>query len=157
MAKRQLMRKITSKNIGEAARDCAYIIRKHSKEDPCPREALAEEVNLTTGQLSTVIKYMRRCSENNLEKYIRFYPISSTRGYFFPKSFEDFAPYYATLAQWASSIVRTIKPTEKAMISVGINWEDYLPKNNPKEVTNYLEDIPEINKHTAWFYEEEED
>ena len=37
----------------------------------------------------------------------------------------------------------------------GIDWRQYLPKAEDNEiVTNYLEDVEETNKDTAWFLED---
>ena len=151
MSERKTVYILNSSNIGKAANSIAVILKNHTKEDPCPREKLAEDTNLTTGQISTVIKYMRRCSERDLERFIRYYPISSKKGYYLPASFEDFAPCYATLEKWLASLKRTIEPMRKKMEEEGIDWREYLPGDEAEEIENYLDKISETNKDTSWF------
>ena len=145
---------LTSKTIGKAANECAMLIKEYSKENPISTDALVENTNFTKGQISTIIKYMRRCSENDLERYIKWYPISSKKGYYFPKSFEEFAPCYATLEKWCASLHRTIEPMRRKMQQEGINWKDYLPEEDSEIVDNYLDEIEEMTKDRAWFYDE---
>ena len=152
---RKIPFRLTSNNIGKAANQCAYLIKEHSKENPITTDSLMESTGFTKGQISTIIKYMRRSSEQDISRYIRWYPVSSKRGYFFAKNFEEFGPCYATLEKWAASLHRTIQPMREQMQREGIDWRQYLPKAEDNEiVSNYLEDVEETNKDTAWFLED---
>lgn len=156
MGKRRAAYVLNSSNYGQAARTLSHIIMKHDRDNPCPREKLEEDTGYTKGQISSIIKYMRRCSEKDLELYIRWYPISSKKGYFFPKVWNDFAPCYATLEKWLASLKRTIEPMREKMLREGIDWRDYLPKDEDEDIENYLADIPEMGK-SSWFYENDTD
>ena len=154
MGERKSVYVLNSGNIGKATNTTAQILRNYSKDNPCPKQLLAESTGYTVGQVSTIIKYMRRCSEENLEKYIRFYPVSSKRGYFFAESFEDFAPCYATLEKWLASLKRTIEPMRRKMEMEGIDWKAYLPAGEGENIENYLENVEETNKDTSWFLDD---
>ena len=161
MGRRKDIYELTSENIGRAANECARIISLYSADEPCPRVKLSEETQLTSGQISTVIKYMRRCSEKDLERYIRFYPISCKRGYFFAKSFTEFAPCFVTLTKWHESLKRTIEPMRTKMEKEGIDWRAWIPEKDEETFLNYLQNegasgIDEMNKHTSWFMEEDQ-
>lgn len=144
--------RLDSKSIGPAANGVSRIIMRYSKENPCNKNVIIEETGFTLGQVNSIIKYMRRCSEENLERYIKYYPISSKKGYFFPKTFEEFAPCYITLMKWAHSLLRTIEPMRKKMEEAGIDWQSQIPE--PEEFSNYLDEIEEIDKDNSWFMEE---
>ena len=145
---------LTSGTIGKAANECALIIKQHSKENPVSTAELVEKTQYTEGQISTIIKYMRRCSEKDLSRYIKWYPISSKKGYFFPKTFDEFAPCYATLEKWCASLHRTIAPMREKMEQEGINWKNYLPDEEQDIMENYLDEMEEMTKDKAWFYDE---
>lgn len=147
---------ITSENIGEIAARVAKTIKGHTKDDPIPRPELADQTALTVGQLATIIKYMRRCALDDLEKFIRWYPISCKKGYFFAEEWRDFLPCYATLIQWVTSLNTSITPMRIKMEKEGIDWRDYIQQKSDKEHVNYLDDLPEINGDTSWFYERED-
>ena len=142
---------LNSDNIGGKANEIVTVLRNYSRDNPCPRAKLAEETSLTTGQVSTVVKYMRRCSEKDLDKFIPYYPISSKKGYFLPSNWEDFAPCYATLEMWIASMTRTIRPMRDKMIAAGVNWRQLIPEGDGEDYYNWLEDVPEQNKDTSWF------
>ncbi len=160
MGERKNIYVLKSTNINEAARKCALVIRDYSSDNPCPSKQLAEETQFTDGQIRRIIKYMRRCSEEDLEKYIKYYPISSKKGYYFPESWEQFAPCFVTLTKWHESLRRTIEPMRRKMDEEGIDWTNWIPETDTEQFINYLEEleneIPEINKHTSWFYEMED-
>lgn len=132
------------------------VLRTCDREHPIPRVKLAEAVDLTTGQLSSVIKYMRRCSETDLERYIAYYPISTKKGYFLPGDWHDFMAYYCTFFCWYTSIQRTIEPVRQKMIKEGIDYNALLRSNGipADQYENYLDTIDEQNKDTVWFFEE---
>lgn len=156
MARAKTPYTLTSKNIGKKANQVVSILRRYDKENPCPANVLQEESGLTKGQVSTVIKYMRRCSSDNLDRYIPYYPISSKKGYFLPSCSQDFVDCYITLALWTCSLVKTIAPMKAKMARDGIDWRDYLPKEREYDI-NYLDEIPETNKDTAWFMDHDDD
>ena len=142
--------RLCGKKLVQKANDVVTVLRRYAKDNPCPTEVLMDELNLSKGQVSRVIKYMRRCSSENLDKYIPFYPISSKKGYFLPHDAKDFIECYITLALWTCSLVKTIQPMEAQMIKKGIDWHDYLPQDREDDI-NYLDEIPEMNKDTSWF------
>ena len=147
--------RLTSDNIAQKANEIVSILRTHSPADPCSCPVLMEGTGLTKGQVSTVIKYMRRCAEKDLEKYIPYYPISSKRGYYLPTKWDDFARCYATLEMWIASLTRTIRPMRTKMIKEGVDWRKYIIlSENPEEYSSWLEDIPEQNKETSWFLDQ---
>lgn len=151
MSKRQVLYVLTDRTIRDCANEICKILQDYTKEKPCPATVLMEETGLTRGQLSTVIKYMRRCSEKDLEKYIRYYPISSKKGYFFSKKSEDFASYFLTLNAWSESVKRTIAPALIKLTRDGVNLEKYMPRDNePVDIDSYLIDMPEMGKK-SWF------
>lgn len=129
----------------------ASLLLGHSKKNPYPRSLLAEDANLTVGQLSRVIKYMRRKSEDNPDVFLKYYPLSSKKGYFLAVDYNDFAKPFATLYQWYRSVRRTIEPLRKKMDSLGIDWKKYLNCDGKKAEND---DIEEINGDTSWFLDE---
>ena len=149
--------RLTSLNIGTKAREVALILRTHFKDNPISSIKLAEQTSLTRGQLSRVVKYMRRCSLSDLETFIAYYPISSKKGYYYPQSWEDFAPCYFTMVSWASSILKTCAPMEEKMRKENIDIAEHIKEaqaNKMDEFNEYnylLDDIEEINKDTSWF------
>lgn len=142
---------IDSDNIKVKANEIVTVLRNYSRDKPRPRAELAKATKLTIGQVSRVIKYMRRCSEKDINRFIPYYPISSKRGYFLPARWEDFAPCYATLEMWIASMTRTIRPMRDKMIESGINWRKYIPDKEGEDYASWLEEIPEQNKDTSWF------
>lgn len=151
------VKKITSLNINEYA-NLTFHALKSATPNAVPRKKLADDLGLTPGQLSTVIKYMRRRSEENLDRYIPYYPISSKKGYRLPTSYSDFLPYYSTMYLWAKSILRTIDPAREKMERCGIDISAYFREEHNEEfdgeLHNYLDDIKEMNGDTSWFFEE---
>lgn len=140
--------RLSEKNMPQKANEIALILKDKEWHN---RTKLAETVGLTEGQLSVVIKFMRRSSETDLGRYIAFYPISSLRGYKFCKNWEEFAPYYITMRSRAESIMRTIKPVEEKMNIEKINWLEYLPEEmDPIQYSEYLESLPAMGKD-SWF------
>lgn len=149
--------RLTSENIGPKAREVALLLRTHFKDNPIPSLELAEQAHLTKGQLSSVIKYMRRCSHVDLETYIAYFPISSKKGYFYPQKWEDFAPYFYTQVSWANSILKTCAPVEEKMRKEGVDVGKYIKEAQAVRMDEFgeynylLDDIEEINKDTSWF------
>lgn len=149
--------RLTSTNIKEYANRFIYMLR--SEDGPLAKDEAAEQLNLTAGQMSALVKYMRRCSLADMERYIRYYPISSKKGYTLPKAWEDFLPCFSTLYQWAGSILKTIEPMREKMEKEGINIAEYLKNagaDDLEDTDNYLEGM-RIDKDTSWFYENKED
>ena len=148
--------RLTTANIKDFSNKVVGILRNATA--PVPKAKLAEDLELSVGQLSTIIKYMRRCSLEDLEHYIAYYPISSKRGYSLPRNFRDFLPCYYTLYCWSESIKKTIRPMEIKMSQEGIDVMEYAQtaKDNYEFQENYLRDLDEINKTTSWFLEKEE-
>ena len=144
---------LTPSNIASKANEIVFVLRTHSKDEPCPADVLCEATQLTKGQLSTVIKYMRRCSCENLDKFIPFYPVSSKKGYFLPSNSQDFIECYITLEAWVHSLEKTITPMRLKMVKDGVDWTQY--KNDNEDYSgNYLNEILETNKDTSWFMDE---
>jgi hypothetical protein len=148
--------RLTTANIKDFANKMVSILR--GAEAPVSKAQLSEDLGLTIGQLSTVIKYMRRCSLEDLERYIAYYPISSRKGYSLPKNFRDFLPCYYTLYCWSESLKKTIEPMKIKMDKEGIDVLDYAlsVKDDYEFHENYLRDLDEMNKTTSWFLEQEE-
>lgn len=143
--------RLNSVNIKEYANKIARIM--HHSDKPVPKDELVKELDLTTGQVSTIIKYMRRCSEEDFIKYIRWYPISSKRGYSFMEKAEDFLPCYMTLYEWSESILRTIDPMRKYLESHGVDIaSELIERRREYSADNYLIDIPDMAEE-AWHYE----
>lgn len=146
--------RLNSENIKQFSnRFCRILL---DATEPVPKQQISDELGLTIGQMSAVVKYMRRCAESNLERYIKYYPISSKQGYKLPRSWEDFLPCFATLYCWANSIMRTIEPMREKMEKEGIDIAEYMKENGKiSDLTdNYLEGMV-IDKDTAWFFEED--
>lgn len=156
MGERKNVYVLDSITIRPKANEVVSILRNYSKDNPCPSAKIAEETGLTKGQVSKTIKYMRRCSEQNLDRYIAFYPISSKKGYFFPHSWDDFIECYITLQSWANSLDRTIKPMRKKMEKEGINWKSYIDEEHHEFEGTYFDELDEINKDTAWYLDKED-
>ena len=146
--------RLDSENIKQFSKQFCMMLM--SSPDPIPKQKISEDLGLTSGQMSAVVKYMRRCSEANLEKYIRYYPISSKHGYTLPKSWEDFLPCFSTLYCWANSIMRTIDPMREKMEKEGIDIAEYMKQQGKvSDLTDkYLEGMV-IDQETSWFYEED--
>lgn len=146
--------RLNSNNIKDYANKFVYILRDETS--PIPKEKASEELGLTLGQMSALVKYMRRCSLSDM-RYIRYYPISSKKGYTLPREWKDFLPCFATLYQWAGSILKTIEPMREKMESEGINITQYMMlmgADDLEAADNYLEGM-KIDKDTSWFYEED--
>lgn len=147
---------LTSNDIAEAANRCVTVLRHFNKEQPCPSLSLQESLGLTKGQLSRLIKYMRRSCESDLQRFIAYYPISSKKGYFLPSKWEDFAPCFVTLAKWVSSLHRTIEPMRKKMEEAGIDYEEITGINDEyrDSINEFYDSIDEMNKDTSWFLDD---
>ena len=145
---------LTNKNIGEYARKFIYLMRD-SNGEPVSKKVVCENLELTVGQVSSLVKYMRRCAENDLERFIPYYPISSKKGYTLPHSYMDFLPCFTTLFLWANSLARTIDPMKRKMRKEGIDIEEYIKETKRELPENYLEDLVEMNADTSWFIEED--
>lgn len=143
---------LTQDKMAEKANIIVFILKNYSKDEPCNSALLADKAGLKEAQMHTVIKYMRRCSEKDFEKYIWYYPLSSKKGYFLPKKAEDFASYYITMSAWYQSLQRTVKPARELLIKAGIDLSQYEPKTND-DFYNYLNDIPDMDKDSSWFME----
>lgn len=151
--------RLTDSNIKEKANQIVLILQDYSKKSPCNKKILVEETSLTTGQISRVIKYMRRCSEKDFSRFIKYYPISSKKGYFLPKSWDDFLDCYISLSSWCESLTRTIQPMKNQLEIAGydqITIEKIKEAYKNNDIDNYLEDIPEMNKNSSWFTEEDD-
>lgn len=98
-------------------------IYKVLSQNECPVSAdqLSEETNLTKGQLSSAIRYMRQQSLTNYDHFIKYYFISGRKGYSLPRSIDDYAVCYASLKKWACSIMNTIRPLERKLIEAGFD------------------------------------
>lgn len=142
--------RLTSDFMPDVANKVAALLRNSTKDNPYPSEQLAEDSGLTTGQLHTIIKYMRRCSEEDLEKFIRWYPLSCKRGYYLAESWNDLLPCFVTLYQWSESLKRTIEPMRIKMDQEGIDWRSSLFTDLPEDDGT----IEEMNKDTAWFLDD---
>lgn len=139
---------LTKKNLPEKANEVFMILKDKEWHN---RTVLAESVGLSEGQLSTVIKYMRRSSETDLEKYIAYYPISSAHGYKFCTNWEEFAPFYLTMKARAESILRTITPVMKKIHQEQIDLTNYMQdRMDADEYNRYLESLPDMGKD-SWF------
>lgn len=147
---------LTQDNIASKANDIYKVLINTSRSSPISSGELAEKVGLKESQLHTVIKYMRRSSEKDFEEYIQYYPISTKKGYFFPKTAEDFVPYYITMRAWYLSLQRTVDPARKMILEAGIDLSTYETEKT-NDVHNYLDDIPEMDKHSSWFMESDDE
>jgi len=148
--------RLTTDNIKRYSNKVVDILK--TSTGPVSKAQLCEDLGLSIGQLSTIIKYMRRCSLEDLERYIPYYPISCKRGYTLPRNYRDFLPCYYTLYNWSESLKKTIKPMELKMIQEGIDICAYAEsvRDDHSFQENYLSDLDEINKTTSWFLEKEE-
>ena len=146
MANKQL----TSKNIGGYARDFVLLMRDYG-DAPVPKKDVCEKLDLTVGQVSSLVKYMRRCAEKDLERFIPYYPISSKQGYKLPHTYRDFLPCFTTLYLWCISLARTIEPMKEKMEREGINVGEYIRETQCDFQDNYIEDLLEMNADTSWF------
>lgn len=144
--------RLTSDEMPNVANTVAALLKNSTKDTPYPRDLLAKNAGLSVGQLSTVIKYMRRCSEENLEKFIKWYPLSCKRGYYLAESWSDLLPCFITLFQWSESLKRTIEPMRIKMDKEGIDWRSLLFTDMPWNEDD--DTVEEINKDTAWFLDD---
>jgi len=156
--------RLDSTNIKEYANRTVTLLRKEAP-NPIPKAKLCKDLGLTIGQGSTLIKYMRRCSLNNFERFIPYYPISSKKGYTLPQSFEDFLPCFATLYLWTKSLSTTIFPMKQKLDELGVDIAKYIKSKGRTDEedleysdieNNYLNDFEEINGDTSWFFERRE-
>lgn len=154
MGKHKTTYTLDSITIKPKANELVYILRHHTKSDPCTTAMLMEKTGMTEGQIRKVIQYMRRCSEHDLDKYIPYYPISTKKGYYLPSKWSDFVECYITLQSWANSLNRTVQPMKKKMIKEGVDWRDYIKETHEFE-GSYFDELDEINKDTAWYLEED--
>ena len=144
--------RLTSDEMPNVANTVAALLKNSTKDTPYSRDLLAKNAGLSVGQLSTVIKYMRRCSEENLEKFIKWYPLSCKRGYYLAESWSDLLPCFITLFQWSESLKRTIEPMRIKMDKEGIDWRSLLFTDMPWDEDD--DTVEEINKDTAWFLDD---
>lgn len=155
MAKRKNQYVLDSITIRPKANEIVSILRNHNSAAPCSTAELIDKTGLTKGQVAKTIKYMRRCSEEDLFKFIPYYPISSKKGYYFPAKWDDFVDCYITLQSWANSLDRTIKPMRKIMDATGVDWRSRIDEEKHEFEGTYFDDLDEINKDTAWYLEED--
>lgn len=145
---------LTNKNVNEYARKFIYLMLNN--DGPVPKKTICEELGLTVGQVSSLVKYMRRCAEKDLEKFIPYYPISSKQGYKLPHGYNDFLPCFTTLFLWCNSLARTIEPMRRKMLEQGINVDEYIKETKLDFQDNYLDELIEMNADTSWFIEKED-
>ena len=146
---------LDSITIRPLANKVVTILRRYDNDNPCPTQTIKEQTGMTDGQVRKVIKYMRRCSEQDLDRYIPYYPISSKHGYFLPSSWDDFVKCYITLQSWANSLDRTIKPMRRKREREGVDWKSQIEDERHEFDGTYFEELDEINKDTAWYLEED--
>lgn len=145
---------LNSITIRPKANEIVSVLRNYTKAHPCPMATIKEKTGLTDGQVHKVIKYMRRCSEKNFDKFIPYYPISTKKGYYLPAKWSDFVDCYITLQSWANSLNRTVQPMRIKMEKEGIDWIERVKETHEFE-GSYLDELDEINKNTAWYLEED--
>ena len=141
---------LTNKNLNDYARQFSMLLQEYGGS-PIAKKTVCEKLGLTTGQVSTLVKYMRRCSEEDLERYIYYYPISSKQGYKLPRNTREFLPCFTTLYLWSKSLERTIEPMKRKMLRDGIDIDAYIKEVKRDIPDNYLEDLVEMNADTSWF------
>ena len=147
--------RLNSDNIKDYANKVVAILK--NAEEPISKPALSERLGLTPGQVSSVIKYIRRCAEDDFYKYIPYYPISSKRGYSFMRKPNDFLPCYLTLYEWSESVQRTIGPMGRYLEDNGVNIAAELEaRRNDPDYDNYLNGVPDMAED-AWHHEKEEE
>jgi hypothetical protein len=137
----------------DKANQFVSILKTYTKDNPCPTEVLADETGLTQGQVRAIIKFMRRAPEEDFDKFIKYYPISSKRGYFMANEEhpEDYLPCFVQLYKWCESLKRTIDPMRVKLEESGINLVPYIYSGD--EAQEDEETIPSIDKDSAWFME----
>ena len=137
----------------DKANQFVAILRTYTKDNPCPTEVLADETGLTQGQVRAIIKFMRRAPEEDFDKFIKYYPISSKRGYFMAREEhpEEYLPCFVQLYKWSESIKRTIDPMRAKLEEAGIDLIPYIYSDG--EIQEDDEEIPSIDKDSAWFME----
>lgn len=111
-------RKRITEELLQARVNAIYKILRHS-DRPVSADELSELTNLTRGQISSAIRYMRQQSILDYNKFIKYYILSGRKGYKLPASDDDYAVCYASLKRWACSIMKTIEPLEKKLIEAG--------------------------------------
>lgn len=147
-------KKLDSISIRDYANKFVRILR--CADGPISRDDATMLLDLSSGQVSTLVKYMRRCALQDLERYIPYYPISSKQGYTLPHNYKDFLPCFATLYLWSHSLITTIEPMREKMEKEGIDIAAYIHDklvSNSKESDNYLVEIPEMNADSSWFFD----
>lgn len=143
--------RLNSDTIRDYANKVVKILRM--SDAPVSKQSLCEQLGLTTGQVSSVMKYMRRCAEQDFYRFIPFYPISSKSGYSFMKKPNDFLPCFLTLEEWSGSVRRTIAPMRRYLEENGVNIEAELEfRRNDPDYGNYLNDVPDMAED-AWHHE----
>lgn len=147
MANNERVPHVAKRPISEMAkRVCLVLKNDASRDNPMSGAALADNLGLTRGQLSSVIKYMRRCSLLSFDKFIGWYPVSSKNGYYFAESVEDMIPCFRALYWWSESIAKTILPLKKAIIETGFDIADVIRRdeNEEDDFSNYINNYDDI-------------
>lgn len=145
--------RLTKDNINDKANEIVSILRFCKVENPCPSKKIMELTGLTQNQLSRTIQFMRRKTEEDFDKYIKYYPISCGKGYYTARADhpEDYLAGYVELHQWCESLKRTIMPMRRMLIDAGINVEEF--ENSLKDGSPFEEDYNMESKFRAWFLE----
>lgn len=112
-------KKLSEEQLKQRVNVIYKVLRQNDK--PVSAIKLSEETNLTKGQLSSAIRYMRQQSLTDYDHFIKYYFISGRKGYSLPKSIDDYAICYASLKRWAYSIMNTIRPLERKLIEAGFD------------------------------------
>lgn len=117
-----------------------YKVLKDNRERYVLSCELKEKTGLTTGQISSAIRFTRQQSLVDYERFINYYIVSGRKGYKLPDGIEDYAKCYASLRRWASSIIKTIQPMREVLSENGYDPDRILALSDSD---NTLETTPE--------------
>lgn len=133
-------RKKLSDDVLKSRANLIYKVLREDRERYISSDELKEKTGLTTGQISSVVRFIRQQSLVDYKKFIDYYIVSGRKGYKLPDGIEDYAICYASLRRWASSIMKTIQPMRVVLEESGYDPDRILALS---DCDNTIETTPD--------------
>ena len=117
-----------------------YKVLRDNRDRYVSGDELKEITGLTTGQISSAVRFTRQQSLVDYKRFINYYIVSGRKGYKLPDDIEDYAKCYGSLRRWASSIIKTIQPMRAVLEEAGYDPDRLLVLSDDD---NVLETTPD--------------
>lgn len=152
-----------NKDVKNQRANMIYRILK-AKDDIVSTKELCELTNLSQGQIRNAVEYARDRAVLEPDKFIRFYFLSSKKGYRLPsqdpdKRVDEIAACFATLHSWSRTLYRRITPLERFLNQNGVQTQNLYEKddNYDEHLSEYIGDtfgmVKDDDDPQGWFLE----